>query len=51
VARAAEFHPREQLALSTQCGFATEFDGNQISQDEQRAKLALVGRIARELWP
>jgi len=51
VARAAEFHPRKQLALSTQCGFATELDGNQISQDEQRAKLALVGRIARELWP
>jgi len=51
VARAAEFHPREQLALSTQCGFATEFEGNQISEDEQRAKLALVGRIARELWP
>jgi methionine synthase II (cobalamin-independent) len=51
VARAAEFHPREHLALSTQCGFATELDGNQISEGEQRAKLALVGRIARELWP
>jgi len=51
VAQATVHHPRGQLALSTQCGFATDLAGNQLSEDEQRAKLALVARLARELWP
>jgi 5-methyltetrahydropteroyltriglutamate--homocysteine methyltransferase len=51
VAQAAAYHPHERLALSTQCGFATDLDGNQISEDAQQAKLALVGQMARELWP
>jgi len=51
VERAAGFHPRDRLALSTQCGFATEMQGNEITQAQQRAKLALVAGLARQLWP
>jgi len=51
IGQAARYHPRQQLALSTQCGFATDVDGNQITQDQQRAKLALVATLARQIWP
>jgi 5-methyltetrahydropteroyltriglutamate--homocysteine methyltransferase len=51
VAEAAAFHPRDRLALSTQCGFATDAQGNQITFDDQRAKLTLVADLAQRLWP
>jgi 5-methyltetrahydropteroyltriglutamate--homocysteine methyltransferase len=38
--------PREQLALSTQCGFASEDGGNPVTHDAQRAKLELVAKVA-----
>jgi 5-methyltetrahydropteroyltriglutamate--homocysteine methyltransferase len=50
VAAAAAYHPRERLALSTQCGFATELEGNLVTREDQRAKLALVADLARRLW-
>jgi 5-methyltetrahydropteroyltriglutamate--homocysteine methyltransferase len=50
VARAAAYHPREQLALSTQCGFATELEGNRLTEEDQRAKLRLVVELAHQLW-
>ena len=37
----------ERLAVSPQCGFATSAAGNAITQEAQRAKLALLVRIAR----
>jgi hypothetical protein len=40
---------RQQLALSTQCGFATDEAGNEITEDEQRSKLSLVSAMARQL--
>jgi 5-methyltetrahydropteroyltriglutamate--homocysteine methyltransferase len=51
VAAAAAYHPRDQLALSTQCGFATDMNGNEITQEEQKAKLALVADLAHQIWP
>ena len=51
VEQAAAYHPRERLALSTQCGFATELEGNQLSEADQRAKLRLVADLAHRLWP
>jgi 5-methyltetrahydropteroyltriglutamate--homocysteine methyltransferase len=51
VDEAAAHHPREHLALSTQCGFATDMDGNEVTEDQQRAKLTLVAHLARRLWP
>ncbi len=50
VNEAARYHPRENLALSTQCGFASVMAGNPQSEDEQRAKLELVADVAHLLW-
>ncbi|MCP5145276.1 MAG: 5-methyltetrahydropteroyltriglutamate--homocysteine S-methyltransferase [Gammaproteobacteria bacterium] len=47
---AARIVPMERLCLSPQCGFASTVHGNDISVDAQRAKLALVTEIAREVW-
>jgi len=47
---AARFHPRDQLALSTQCGFASAGPGNAISEDAQEKKLQLVAEAAHRAW-
>jgi methionine synthase II (cobalamin-independent) len=48
---AARYYPREQLALSTQCGFGTVWEGNPISEAAEAAKLKLVADIAHDVWP
>ena len=48
---AAEFLPVEQLALSTQCGFASVLEGNEIDEETQWRKLELVARVADRVWP
>jgi 5-methyltetrahydropteroyltriglutamate--homocysteine methyltransferase len=47
---AARFVPIENLALSPQCGFASTSAGNVLTQDEQKAKLALVAETAAKVW-
>lgn len=47
---AARFVPLERLAVSTQCGFASAYQGNELSQDDQRRKLELVVRTAESVW-
>ena len=47
---ASRYFPREQLALSTQCGFGTVWDGNPIPDATQEAKLRLVADIAHQVW-
>jgi 5-methyltetrahydropteroyltriglutamate--homocysteine methyltransferase len=47
---AAQFFPRDQLALSTQCGFASVLEGNNLSEDMQEAKLQLISDVARSAW-
>ena len=47
---ASRFFPRDQLSLSTQCGFASVFTGNPIREDTQPAKLRLVAETARRIW-
>src|SRR5215472_16562966 len=51
VDEAIRFFPREQLALSTQCGFGTVWEGNPISEAAEAAKLKLVANIAHDVWP
>jgi 5-methyltetrahydropteroyltriglutamate--homocysteine methyltransferase len=51
IEEAAQFYPREQLALSTQCGFGTVWEGNPISEEIQAAKLRLVANVAHQVWP
>ena len=50
VAEASRIVPLERLALSPQCGFASTHEGNRISEDDQRRKLELVARTARQIW-
>jgi hypothetical protein len=50
ISEASGFFPLEQLALSTQCGFASAGPGNQISEDAQENKLRLVGEVADRIW-
>jgi methionine synthase II (cobalamin-independent) len=40
----------DQLAISTQCGFASEAQGNLLTEDDQWRKLELVGRVADRVW-
>ena len=47
---AAQIAPLERLALSTQCGFASTWEGNNITPEVQRQKLELVARTAKAVW-
>ena len=48
---AARYVPIENLALSPQCSFATQAQGNPLSMDDQRRKLELIVETARKVWP
>jgi 5-methyltetrahydropteroyltriglutamate--homocysteine methyltransferase len=50
ITTAARYFPFAQLGVSTQCGFASSILGNPISPEEQKQKLKLVVRTAREVW-
>jgi methionine synthase II (cobalamin-independent) len=39
-----------QLALSPQCGFASVWHGNELSEEDQWSKLELVTRVADRAW-
>ena len=47
---AAKYVPLEQLCLSPQCGFSSTVEGNDLTRDEQFAKLALIVEVAGEVW-
>ncbi len=47
---AAEVKPLGELALSTQCGFASVAGGNPATFRAQRGKLETVTRIASRMW-
>jgi 5-methyltetrahydropteroyltriglutamate--homocysteine methyltransferase len=47
---AAKYVPLDQLCLSPQCGFSSTVEGNNLTQDEEIAKLRLVVETAQEVW-
>ena len=47
---ASRFLPLEQLAISPQCGFASDVIGNLLNADDQKRKLARVVEVARQVW-
>jgi 5-methyltetrahydropteroyltriglutamate--homocysteine methyltransferase len=47
---ASRYVPLENLALSPQCGFASTFEGNLLTEDEQWRKMQLVIDVARQVW-
>ena len=50
IERASKYIPLEQLAISPQCGFASDVVGNLISEDDQIRKLEAVVETARQVW-
>ncbi|CAN5123579.1 cobalamin-independent methionine synthase II family protein [soil metagenome] len=50
IAEAAQIVPLEQLALSPQCGFASTEEGNDLTDEQQWAKIREVVDIAAEVW-
>jgi 5-methyltetrahydropteroyltriglutamate--homocysteine methyltransferase len=47
---AARFVDLDQLCLSPQCGFSSTKEGNDLTQDQQWAKLRLIVETAQEVW-
>jgi 5-methyltetrahydropteroyltriglutamate--homocysteine methyltransferase len=47
---AARYLPLERLALSPQCGFATSIVGNDLTVEEEQAKLRAIAETARRVW-
>lgn len=50
IKEAAEFHPLNSLALSTQCGFASTEEGNTLTENDQWKKIKLVVDTAKQVW-
>ena len=50
IEEASRFVPVEQLALSPQCGFASDVGGNLLTEDDQWRKLELVREVAARVW-
>ena len=50
IEEAARYFPREQMGLSTQCGFGTVWEGNPIAPSVQEEKLRRVVETARRAW-
>jgi 5-methyltetrahydropteroyltriglutamate--homocysteine methyltransferase len=47
---ASQYVDAGRLGLSPQCGFASTLEGNDVSEDDQWAKLDLVGEVASRYW-
>jgi 5-methyltetrahydropteroyltriglutamate--homocysteine methyltransferase len=50
IQEAARYFPRDQLALSPQCGFASGIRGNPLDEAAEEAKLRLVAEVAHTVW-
>jgi len=47
---ASRYVDLDQLCLSPQCGFASTVEGNELSYEQEVAKLRLVVDVAEEVW-
>jgi len=50
IEEASRFIPLDQLAISPQCGFASDVVGNLLGPDDQKRKLERVVETARAVW-
>ena len=48
--QASQFADLDQLGIAPQCGFASTEEGNELSEDDQKRKLALVVETAEAIW-
>jgi len=50
IEQAAKIVPMENLCLSPQCGFSSTHHGNNLTVEQEKAKLKLCIEVAREVW-
>ena len=50
IEEATKFVPKEQLCLSTQCGFASTEEGNVLTEEQQWNKLKFIIDVANDTW-
>jgi 5-methyltetrahydropteroyltriglutamate--homocysteine methyltransferase len=50
IEQAAKFVPLENLCISPQCGFSSTHHGNNLTVEQEKAKLKLCIETAREVW-
>ncbi len=50
IEEASRYVDLEQLCLSPQCGFSSTVEGNELTREQQAAKLRLVVEVAEEVW-
>ena len=50
IGEASKFVPMENLCLSPQCGFSSTHHGNNLTVEQEKAKLRLCIETAREVW-
>ncbi len=50
IGEAAQYVNQNQLCLSPQCGFASTEEGNILTEEQQWEKIALIRKIAEEVW-
>ena len=50
IEQASKFVPLENLCISPQCGFSSTHHGNNLSVEQQKAKLKLCIDTAKEVW-
>jgi 5-methyltetrahydropteroyltriglutamate--homocysteine methyltransferase len=48
--QASRYVPLEDLCISPQCGFSSTFHGNNLTIEQQAAKLRLCVQTATEVW-
>ena len=47
---ASKFVPAENLCISPQCGFSSTYHGNNLTVEQEKAKLKLCLEVAKEVW-
>jgi 5-methyltetrahydropteroyltriglutamate--homocysteine methyltransferase len=50
IEQASKFVPLENLCISPQCGFSSTHHGNNLTEEQEKAKLRLCIETAREVW-
>ena len=50
IEEASRYVDLEQLCLSPQCGFSSTVEGNELTREQQAAKLRLIVDVAEEVW-
>ena len=50
IEEASQYVDVDQLCISPQCGFSSTVEGNELTEDQQWAKLQLIVEVAQEVW-